>query len=188
MKNLILFLLFLTVGAFAYTPSPDYGNAFNKLQGVPAASKYQLGTELRESHNVAICVYDFATQGGAISTIKLLSSDLKTTCSIPGKSVIRNAYLDVTTALTSGGSATISFSSGQTAADLKAATLYSSYTNQQAMTSPQFATVASYIKITTANTIVSGLNVNAVQPSITIAAATITAGHFRLFLDYSLSE
>jgi hypothetical protein len=188
MKNLILFLLVLTAGAFAYTPSPDYGTAFNKLQGVPAASKYQLGTELRESHNVAICVYDFATQGGATGTINLLSSDLKTTCSIPGKAVIRNAYLDVTTALVSAGSTTISFSSGKTAADLKAATLYSSLTGILAMTSPQFATVATYIKITTANAISGGLSVNASTPSITLAAAALTAGHFRLFLDYNLSE
>jgi hypothetical protein len=169
-------------------PGPDVENAFNKLQGVPAARKYALGTILRQAYNTLVCVYDFATQGGAISTIGLLSTDLRTACTIPGKSVIRNGFVDVTTSPTSGGSPTIAIGSGAATNDLLAATAIGSFGAGQYLLIPRYATVGTFIKLSTANVVTNGVNTNAYQPTMTIATATLTAGHFRVFIDYSLSE
>jgi hypothetical protein len=171
-----------------FAPDTDFKAAFNKLQGVPAASKYQLGTVLAEAHNTLTCVYDFATQGGAIGNINLLSTDLKTPCTLPGKAVVRGGFIDVTTSPTSGGSATIAFSTGQAAADLKTATAIGSLTAGQYVMIPLVQTIGSYIKLTTANSVVNGVSVNAYQPYVTVATAALTAGHFRVFLDYARSE
>ncbi len=201
MKKILLALALLGGSLFATTnspvvgaaaariaPDPDFQYAFDHLQGVPAARKYKLGTILWEAHNTLICVYDFATQGGAIGNINLLAEDLKTPCALPGKAVVRNGFIDVTTSPTSGGSATIALSTGQTAADLKSATGYGSLTSGQYAVIPVVGTVSTYIKLTTANTVVNGVYANVYQPYATIATAALTAGHFRLFIDYMRSE
>lgn len=187
MKKIFLVLAFLTLGAYGDVPNHDFGILFNRLPGEPLARKYQLGTKLREMHNTAICVYDYATSGGAVGNINLLSTDLVTPCKIPGKAVIRGGFIDVTTAPTSSSSATIAFSSGKTASDLHGAIGYALYANQL-LVSPVFATVSTYIKLPNANSIVNGVTVNAYQPIITIGTAALTAGHIRLFIDYEMSE
>lgn len=199
MKNIFLALLLLSGSAFAInsptlntaqpqlSPGPDFQYTFDHLTSLPSARKYRLGTVLWEAYNTLICVYDFATQGGAIGNINLLAEDLKTPCTLPGKAVIRNGMVDVTTAPTSGGSATLALSSGQTAADLMTATAKASFTGQLLLI-PVFATVANYIKLTTANSVVNGVNVNAYQPYLTVATAALTAGHFRVFIDYVRGE
>lgn len=185
--QLIFSLLLIVISAYADVPNPNFGYSFNRLSGIPVAGQYQFGTKLREMHNTAICVYDFAKLGGATGTIGLKSTDLVTPCRIPGKSVIRNGFIDVTTSPLSTG-AYLSVSSGASAGDLKAATLYSSLTSGRYAVIPVFATVGTYIKLTNANSIVNGVSVNAYQPTVTIATATLTAGHFRVFIDYALSE
>lgn len=186
----LLALLLISAELFAaqIVPNPDFQVTFDNLQGIPAARKYKLGSVIREAHTTAVCVYDFATQGGAIGQIKLLARDLITPCLLPGKAVVRNGFVDVTTALTSSGSATVSFSSGKTDADLRMAIAYTSLTASQYSVSPAFATVSTYLKLTNANTIVNGVNLNAYQPYITVATAALTAGHLRVFIDYSISE
>jgi hypothetical protein len=202
MKNIFLSVLFLlfSVSAFGIvsptlntaqprlSPDPDFKYAFDNLQGVPAARKYKLGTVLWQAHNTAVCVYDFATQGGAIGNINLLNEDLKTPCTLPGKAVVRNGFIDTNTAVTSGGSATISLSTGQAAADLLAATGKASFSTGELAIIPVVGTVSTYIKLTTANSIVSGVNLYPYQVYATVAVAALTAGHFRLFIDYARGE
>lgn len=189
--KIFLFFILLSTSLFGaqFAPNPDVGSAFNKLQGIPAASKYQLGTLLRESHNQAICVYDFATLGGAIGKVNLVGEDLKTPCLLPGKSVIRNGYVDVTS-YTGGTAGSISLSSGGGSVDLLANTNMTSFTaaTEFYLLLPRFATASTFIKLSTANSIVGGISVNSYQVTATILGTALTTGHFRVFIDYSLSE
>jgi hypothetical protein len=170
-----------------FGPGPDVQTSFDKVSGFPTAVKYKLGTLLQQSYNTLYCVYDFATQGGAVGTVNLLSTDLKTPCTLPGKSVVRNGFLDVSTALVSAGAGTMSVGTGASTTDLLAATGVASLTGQVLLV-PRYATVGTFIKLSTANAVVNGVNRNAYQPTVSIASAAFTAGHFRVFIDYVLGE
>lgn len=190
MKHILLFvsLLLSSISAFGDVPNVDFGFLFNRLPGVPLARKYQLGNKLREMHTTAICQYDFGTLGGALGNINLVSPDLVTPCQIPGKAVIRNAFVDVTTNPASLGSATIAISSGKAAADIMNTTSIASFTVNRYQVTPTFATAGSWIKITATNSIVNGVNVNASQVYITVGTAALTAGIFRVYIDYVLGQ
>lgn len=114
--------------------------------------------------------YSFATDGGAVSTITLRSNDGP----IPSGSYIMGGLIEVDSALTSGGAATVSVGS-EAAADLQAAAAISgapwSSTGRKSIV-PVF-TGATSIKTTAAR-----------NPSIAIATAALTAGVFRVILFY----
>ncbi len=74
----------------------------------------------RDPSGIAIFEYDFAVHGGAIGAISL-ENDV-----IPDDAVIIDGFIDVKTALTSGGSATIGFFNMNTG-DIKAQTAVASY-------------------------------------------------------------
>ncbi len=114
---------------------------------------------------VAFATYDFATQGGAQSTITLAGRGRN---SIPANAIILGGTIDIKTALTSGGSATIALgtSAGSSATSLKAATAVASWTVGQLAMIPVF-TAATYLKLTAAGAITA-----------TIATADLTAGVF----------
>lgn len=105
--------------------------------------------------------YDFAVDGGAISTITPSNSPI-----IPVNAIILGGTCDITTQLTSGGAATIALGLGAGAqvAALKAATAVASYVAGQLAIIPVF-TAATYYKATAAAAL-----------SLTIAAFALTAG------------
>lgn len=113
--------------------------------------------------------YDFAVDGGAISTIQLRSDD-----TIPPGAIIEGGYIEVDTVPTSGGAATISAGS-EAAGDLQAAAAISgapwSTVGRKSIT-PAF-TGATTVKTTAARTL-----------AIAIAAAALTAGKFRVVVFY----
>jgi hypothetical protein len=118
--------------------------------------------------------YDFAVLGGAISTITLPGSAL------PNNFIIQNAFIDILTILASGGAATAALSTGQGAGDLVAATAFSGApwsTTGPKVTIPLLGTIATWIKLTALR-----------QPTITIAAATLTGGKFNLFFEGYISS
>lgn len=114
--------------------------------------------------------YDFAVDGGAISTINLRSvnSDL------PKNAVILGGYADVITALTSGGAATAALQA-EAANDLVTAAAVSgapwSTTGRKSLI-PAF-TGATTVKTTATR-----------KPAVVVAAATLTAGKFDLYVFY----
>lgn len=114
--------------------------------------------------------YDFAIDGGAIGTLVLRSNDGP----IPVGSIIEGGFLEVDTAVTSGGAATVA-AQAEGAADILAAAAVSgapwSTTGRKSII-PSF-TGATTVKTTAART-----------PAIAIAAATVTAGKFRIVLQY----
>lgn len=115
--------------------------------------------------------YSFAVQGGAISTIGLTGSTF-----IPSGALIMGGFIEVTTALTSGGSATIAVQV-EGAGDIVPATAVASWTTGRKNITPTLATgsltAASIVKTTAPRDI-----------SVVIATAALTAGVFKVILEF----
>lgn len=107
--------------------------------------------------------YNFAVEGGAVGAITLRGPV------IPANFVITEVQYYVNTAITSGGSATVSIGAAS-AADILAATAIGTMgTTGSKATIPIQATVATHVLISTA-----------VTPTITVAVAALTAGAFTM--------
>jgi len=143
----------------------------NESGPVPAGQTGNTGSGLGVVGN-AKAVYDFATDGGAISTITPRNSP-----TIPANAIILGGVLEVAVIAASGGAATIGvgLGSGAQVASLQAAVAFNgapwSTTGMKAVI-PVF-TVATYVKATAATAI-----------TFTIAAATLTGGRFNVNLAY----
>jgi hypothetical protein len=119
--------------------------------------------------------YDFAVDGGAISTIVLRSAPSDSNGNeIPNGAVIMGGYIEVDTILTAGGAATVGVNS-EAAGDLQAAITVAgapwSTTGRKSIT-PAFTGAAS-VKTTARRNL-----------AITIAAFALTAGKFRAVVFY----
>jgi hypothetical protein len=120
--------------------------------------------------------YDFAVDGGAISTITLrcATGDVMGN-TIPAGSVIEGGYIEVDTLFTTGTSATMALTTGEAANDLQTATIVSgapfSTTGRKSIT-PAF-TGATTIKTTAARSL-----------QAVIATGTVTAGKLRVVVYY----
>jgi hypothetical protein len=112
--------------------------------------------------------YDFAVDGGGVSTITLA-----TNATLPDNAVIIGGTINSTTACTSGGSATIAFgtSAGSSTTSLLTATAYTSFTLDAKLNSA--ATFAAPVKLTAAGSV-----------TITIGTAALTAGVIEITLLY----
>jgi hypothetical protein len=113
--------------------------------------------------------YDFAVDGGAVSTITLRGDN-----QVPAGSVVMGGFIEVDTAVTSGGAATLGVNL-EAAGDILAATVVSgapwSTTGRKSVI-PVF-TGATSVKTTVARSI-----------AVTVAVAALTAGKFRVVLFY----
>ena len=114
--------------------------------------------------------YDFAVDGGAISTITLRSDDGP----IPSGSYITDGVLDILTLFTTGTAATAALTV-EGANDLVSATVVSGapYSTTGLKSIVPAGTGATAIKTTAAR-----------NPAIVIATGTVTAGKLRLTLRY----
>lgn len=123
----------------------------------------------------AVGEYDFVVDGGAVSTIPLRTPGGSALGSeIPAGSVIMGGYIEVDTAVTSGGGATVALNS-EGAGDLQAAAAVSgapwSTTGRKDIVPD--ATGSTTVKTTAKRTLAA-----------TIATATLTAGKFRVVVFY----
>lgn len=149
------------------------------------AGRYLLGdTSIQNVRRMVRCTYDFATLGGAVTTIKLQASTVNSksatlsTCLLPKGAIVTQALIDVITTATDGvTTSTISVSTGQTAADLLAATSYTSFTSGSLIAGIPVDTAATAIKLTADST-----------PSVVIATNAWTAGKFYVLIEYLLSQ
>ena len=116
----------------------------------------------------AVAEYDFAKDGGAVSTINLRGD------SIPSGAIIVNALIDVRTIPTSGGAATIALNT-EGAGDIQVATSYnaSPYSTATPKRGGAMNGTATPIKTTAKRPI-----------QATIAAAALTAGKFKVLVSY----
>ncbi len=116
---------------------------------------------------VAVGLYDFATDGGAVSVITLRGG------SIPSGALIVDALLHVDTVPTSAGAATISVNS-EAAADIQAAAAISGAPWSTAGGKRGSLTATSApVKTTAARSIAA-----------TVGTAALTAGRFKVFVWY----
>lgn len=156
-----------------YTNGKLYVNSGTKaspvwtLVSAPVSATYGLGMI-----GNAKATYDFAIDGGAISTITLANGP-----TIPDKAIILGGTIDITTNLV-GATATIAVgtSAGSSTTSLKAATAVASYVAGQLAIVPVF-TAATYLKLTAAGRV-----------TITIAVAPLTAGKFDVNLVYIMGN
>ncbi len=121
---------------------------------------------------VVIGKYDFAVDGGAVSTIALMGQT-----AIPSGAVIVGGHVEVVTALTSGGAATIACQVNA-ANDILTAVAVASWTtgvkNILPASTTGALTTSTRVKTTAARDI-----------SIVISAAVLTAGKFNVVLEYT---
>jgi hypothetical protein len=116
---------------------------------------------------VARARFDFAVDGGAVGDITLRGD------SLPAGAIVLNAYTDVTTAPTSGGSATVALKLAS-AADLNAADAIAG--------APYTQGVHNLDKMTAGGT---RLKLAAAQSvKATVAVAALTAGKFDVLVEY----
>lgn len=125
------------------------------------------GGGVRGGRKSAVATYSFATHGGAVGDIALTSD------SIPSGAVLLDAYIKVTTALTSGGSATVAIKV-EGAADINAADAISG-----APWSTTGAKRADFTATTAPVTTTAARNIVA-----TVAVAALTAGAFTVVVEY----
>ena len=120
---------------------------------------------------IVSALYDFAVEGGAVSTIGLRGAT-----DIPSGARCVGGYIDVLTTLTSGGAATIALQL-EAAGDIVAATAVASWTAGQKNILPALTsgsvTAGTTVKTTAARDI-----------SVVIAAFALTAGKFRVVLEF----
>jgi hypothetical protein len=166
---------------------------------IPASE--QLGSQIiRRGQRIAKGVYDFAVQGGAIGSINLYDPTFSPGASaptglagtskvsvaafkpiiLPYNAILVRALLDVVTAPVGGG-ASVAFSSGVTAGDLKTATAIGSLTGLIDLTLNH--TAANSIKI-----VQPVVGCQGVIPYIVISGGALTAGKFNIHLEYYLSD
>lgn len=121
----------------------------------------------RGGRRSAVGAYSFASLGGAVGDIALAGD------SIPSGAIVLDAYINVTTALTSGGAATVAIKV-EGAADINAADAISGapWSTTGAKRADFTATTAP-VKTTAARSIVA-----------TVGTAALTAGVFTVVVEY----
>lgn len=184
MKFLSVLVLSLFTVNFAHGSSlaETYKSLFNFNHG-QNFSRELLGTKIvRDQVRDLVVQYDFAKDGGAITTKKNLRfpSDLggspaATSAVLPKGALVVGCYIDVITAGTTSASGTMALSTGQAAGDLKAALAAASYTGIVACI--PVGTAATAIKLTADST-----------PYYAIATGALTAGKWNLHIQYVLSD
>ncbi len=116
-----------------------------------------------------VAEYNFGRQGGAVGTITLAHDPL------PVGAIVTNCYLEVLTALTSGGAATVAVQI-ESADDLVSATAISGApwsTTGRKDTLVEPGTEAGYLKLTEVR-----------QLALLVATADLTAGRFKVIIEY----
>lgn len=118
-------------------------------------------------HKVAVGLYDFAVEGGAVGDITLRGN------TIPSGAIITDALLDVDTVPTSAGAATVAIKT-ESAADINAADAISGapWSTTGAKRADLTATSAP-VETTAARSVVA-----------TVGTAALTAGKFKVLVFY----
>jgi hypothetical protein len=151
--------------------------AIRKINGLEAAGKklllnkmnstaqaVRLGLALESQVGCARGLYDFAVNGGAVSTINLLDEEGNAIV-LPNKAIITSVFIDVVTAMTSaGGSGTISLGANTTT-DLRAAVDADTLSGISA--GVPVGTAATAVKLTAERNL-----------TVSIATEALTAGKF----------
>lgn len=118
---------------------------------------------------VAKATYNFAVDGGLVSTITPVTSEI-----VPLGAIVKAVYTDALTATTSGGSATVAINAGGTTL-VAAGTLAANSLSGTLKVSQTLSGSATAIK-TAANGFIT----------VTVAVAALTAGKFDVYVEYMI--
>jgi len=128
---------------------------------------------------VAKATYDFSVDGGAVSTITPAITEI-----IPTGAIVTDVIIDMTTALTSGGSATVAVTAGgvtiQGAVDYNQLPYSGTglgHVLRAGASGATGVTTALYLPIKTTSD---------AAIKVAIATAALTAGKFNVFVEYTL--
>lgn len=177
MKFIILmFLTCLSATAFADSLAQTNAAQFDLNRFSPSVfSLRQVGTKVMKQREYSVkCVYDFSVDGGALGAHTLKDEQGKA-CVLPNKAIVRDVLIDVLTAPTSGGGATLALGAGVSAVNFKAAAAIAGYTGLVA--GLPVGSAATAIKLAADQ-----------SPIATVAVAALTAGKFNVHILYQLSE
>jgi hypothetical protein len=176
LMSIVLAMTLAVAPAHAYTTTSMTNAQWELNRASPGAMlKHQLGSVLLKSQTLDLKLqYDFSKQGGVVGSIPLLNPLNGFQGTMPLNAVIVGCLIDVITAPTGGG-ASIAITSGQTAADLKAATAVASYTGLVACI--PVGSAATSIKLTADR-----------LPAIVVSGGALTAGKFNVHIQYFMSE
>lgn len=135
-----------------------------------------LGKYLCQKRSVLPLVYDFAVDGGAVSTIKLRDAlTAEVADKLPSGAIITQVYADVKTACASaGGTGTIALTANS-AGDLLAAV--DADTKSGIFAGIPIGTAGTMVKLTADR-----------QISLAIATEALTAGKLYIFVEYVISQ
>jgi len=129
-----------------------------------------------QQKRIARATYDFSVHGGASGTINLgLASGAASAVQLPDNAVIVRSWWDVTTQLTSGGAAQISFGA-ESAVDIQTAAVLGTHGTAGFHEGIQDVAAANFSKTTQARNL-----------TMTITVADLTAGVLTLFVEYVVS-
>lgn len=134
-----------------------------------------LGKDLNKTKNVLVAIYDFAVQGGATGTVKLLDEKGEKAI-LPDNAIVKHVLVEAISAFLSAGSATLAFGANTTT-DLLGATAKASLGAGAFVDGVPANTAATVVKTTAER-----------QITATIGTAAATAGKVRCHIEYDLSE
>lgn len=177
--TLIVFAVSLFMGnsSFSATQSANNDSEFTLNKAAPdAMAKYQLGSlVVGQKKWVLKGTYDFSLQGGAGSTTYNLRNQYANALKLPKGAIIHNCVIDVVTAPTTAGSASITIGTGQSTNDLKVSASTGTFSGLMACV--PVGTAATSIKLTADRT-----------PTLSVVGSALTAGKINVLVEYYLSS
>jgi hypothetical protein len=133
--------------------------------------------DIQKSNRIAKASYDFTVVGGAVATITLPNADI-----IPNGAIITKVMVDMKTALTSGGSATVVINGGGITIAGATPAAYGS--------APFNGTVPAVIGQSTGLTVtapyIPQVATSSAPITLTVGTAALTAGKFDIYIDYTI--
>lgn len=163
----------------------------DELNYSPFGSNVQLGTQLQSKKmHVLQALYDFNRQGGAVGTVDLLDAkDLKKAV-LPAGAIVKNCVVHVLTPLTSTGSATVSFSTGNRLEDVKPIAGKASFATSDGLVACQVngGTVSTWVKLPGYTDGYSSGYTREFTPTMKIGTSALDGGKISLFIEYILNR
>ncbi len=173
------FLVLATVALFATSAfavnndtspfQPEVIQRFKKDEATLATNTSQIATLQGGLPQIAVADYDFAVNGGAISTINL-------GVTLPAKALVKQVWFYVVTTPTSGGTPGVTLFC-EDAGNLLASTDVTTWSTGNIKAGAATGTAATMVAA-----IAAQCNI-----SLGIATATLTAGKFRAYIEYTLT-
>lgn len=189
--KLFLSLLLMLSPALAQAKYPDPESIRFELNKTPYGEHVSLGTQLQSKKiHLLQAYYDFARQGGAVGVIDLLDAKDMKKAVLPAGSIVKNCVVHVLTPLTSGGSTTVSFSTGSLTEDVKPATAKASFATPDGLVACQVAgaTVASWIKLPGYTDGYSPGYTREYTPTMKVNVSALDGGKLSVWIEYILNR